>query len=502
MAPCSLSIRPSMRRTTPECHRAGHARLRGGGRACASALGSMVYAVSCVLPLQLLLVPGPVILWLQQAFRLRDNPALARALALARKTQGGMVVVHGLDPRHPLGSPRVNRFLMEAALETLGELEARGATVRELPASRRAPLADQVVAYAKESHATAIVADDPVAYLPAANLRRAAQLLGDAPISLVPVEANLVVPTRSYGRAAVGAYGIRAHILREARARLHETVPRVPMRLPRYHGPEPPGQRISGCRIDMYSRPTAHPDAADIGIASGERAARESLRAFLKTKLAHYGDRHDATRGGWHSDMSAHLHVGAISPRVVANAVLRAPASEATRAAFLEQLLVRRELSFNAARYLPTLRSLDVLPDWARATLAAHDADKREHTYVLAEWMKANTHDPLWNATQLELRHRGSIHSYMRMYWGKKIIEWSASHAEALSIMESLNGAWALDGRSAPMWANHLWCFGLHDRPFQERPVFGKVRWMSAGGTAHKFDVDAYIVWTDAGCPV
>lgn len=444
---------------------------------------------------------GPVILWLQQAFRVNDQPALQEAVRVAREANVGLVVLHGLDPRHPLGSPRVNRFLMEAALETMSELESRGATVREVPSSARSPLADQIVHYAKEADATAIVTDDPVAYLPSANIQRASHLLHQA-IPLVAIETNLVVPTRSYGRAAVGAYAIRSHLQREANERLVEPMPPTPSQVPAATGaPTPPGRALSACHIGMYEDGTANPDAIDVGIPSGERAATAALDDFVETKLEHYGERKLAARGGWHSDLSAHLHFGSISPRVVAREVMRSRASGEKKAAFLEQLIVRRELSYNAARYLPSLRTLDALPAWARSTLSKHDRDRREHEYSHIEWERANTHDELWNATQLELRHRGTIHSYMRMYWGKKVIEWSATHEGARLTMETLNGAWALDGRSAPMWANHLWCFGLHDRPFQERPVFGQVRWMSAEGTRRKFDVPEYVAWTNAGCP-
>ena len=160
---------------------------------------------------------------------------------------------------------------------------------------------------------------------------------------------------------------------------------------------------------------------------------------------------------------------------------------------FLEQLIVRRELAFNFARFAPVIDSLDALPNWARATLAKHDRDQRAYVYTPEQFEHAATHDPLWNATQMELLARGIIHGYYSMYWGKKIIEWSTTHEEALRTMIHLHDRYALDGRDPNTYTNILWCFGLHDRPWTERPIFGMIRYMSYDGMRRKTDVDAYI---------
>ncbi len=441
---------------------------------------------------------GPVILWLQQAFRLRDNAAIERALAAAKGAPGsGIVVLHGLASDHPLGSPRVNHFLMASALETLAGLEARGAVVRHIPASTDAPLAQQVCAYAQEARAVCVIADDPLTYMPKGNLRVAEQVLHAADILLDRVEANVVVPTALFGKAAYGAFSIRRHIQQESVARILARPRPLPRAFPRPDAPEPPGLPLSKCAPGMHDDGAAHQEPWVLGLAAGERAARRRLAAFTRDGLATYGDRRDAVAGGHHSGLSQDLHFGLISPADVARAVWGAKAPQARKDAFIEQLLVRRELSFNAARYLPTLRSTRALPAWAQKTLNEHAEDTREHVYTLREFERADTHDEVWNATQRELRERGCVHSYLRMYWGKKILEWTRKPADALVVMERLNGPWALDGRGATMWANHLWCLGLHDRPFGERPVFGKVRWMSEGGVRRKFDVAAYIAWTD-----
>jgi deoxyribodipyrimidine photo-lyase len=156
-------------------------------------------------------------------------------------------------------------------------------------------------------------------------------------------------------------------------------------------------------------------------------------------------------------------------------------------------LIVRRDLAFNFARFSPSLDSLDALPNWARATLAKHDGDPRAYVYSRDHFEQAATHDALWNAAQTELLTRGIIHGYYRMYWGKKIIEWSASDAEALATMIYLNDRYALDGRDPNTYTNIFWCFGLHDRPWTERPIFGMIRYMTLDGMRRKTDVDAYI---------
>ena len=161
---------------------------------------------------------------------------------------------------------------------------------------------------------------------------------------------------------------------------------------------------------------------------------------------------------------------------------------------FLEELIVRRELAFNFARFAGLqVESLEALPDWCKRTMAKHAADPRAFVYSPEQFENAATHDPLWNAAQRELLLRGTIHGYYRMYWGKKIIEWSATYQEALRTMIRLHDVYALDGRDPNTYTNILWCFGLHDRPWGDRPVFGQLRYMSFDGMKRKTDVEAYI---------
>ena len=168
--------------------------------------------------------------------------------------------------------------------------------------------------------------------------------------------------------------------------------------------------------------------------------------------------------------------------------------------AYLEELIVRRELAVNFVRHCGRYRSYRCLPNWAAATLRSHRKDRRPFVYTLAHLERAQTHDPYWNAAMREMLVTGKMHNYMRMYWGKKILEWTRRPQTAFRWALYLNNKYFLDGRDPNSWAGVAWCFGLHDRPWGERPVFGTVRYMNASGLERKFDMDEYIRKVDGLC--
>jgi deoxyribodipyrimidine photo-lyase len=223
----------------------------------------------------------------------------------------------------------------------------------------------------------------------------------------------------------------------------------------------------------------------------GYSQARKLLREFIDHKLDHYDERTNDPSLDFTSHLSPYLHFGQISPLEVALAVAEAPGPN--EEAFLEQLIVRRELSMNFVHYNPAYDTYDCLPDWAKATLAEHEKDPRPYIYSEDELEQAQTHDPYWNAAQLEMVRAGKMHNYMRMYWGKKILEWSPTPREAFETALRLNNRYELDGRDPNGFTGVAWCFGKHDRPWQERPVFGRVRYMNAAGLERKFKMDAYV---------
>jgi deoxyribodipyrimidine photo-lyase len=214
----------------------------------------------------------------------------------------------------------------------------------------------------------------------------------------------------------------------------------------------------------------------------------------LDSKLIHYDDtRNDPTQDG-QSNLSPYLHFGQLSAQRVALEVRMHPVPDAEKEAFLEELLVRRELSDNFCFYNPSYDSVAGFPEWAQKTLKAHRSDPREYRYSAEELEQGLTHDSLWNAAQMEMVRRGKMHGYMRMYWAKKILEWSQSPDEALNIATYLNDKYELDGRDPNGYTGIAWSIGgVHDRAWQERPIFGKIRYMSHRGAQRKFDVQAYV---------
>ncbi|XP_062074123.1 deoxyribodipyrimidine photo-lyase isoform X3 [Humulus lupulus] len=232
----------------------------------------------------------------------------------------------------------------------------------------------------------------------------------------------------------------------------------------------------------------------------GEQAAMEVLmgskNGFLTKRLKNYSsDRNNPLKPGALSGLSPYLHFGQISAQrcaLEARAVRKA--SPEAVDTFLEELVVRRELADNFCFYQPHYDSLQGAWDWARKTLMNHASDKREHLYTREQLEKAQTADPLWNASQLEMVHYGKMHGFMRMYWAKKILEWTRGPEEALEISIYLNDKYSIDGRDPNGYVGCMWSIcGIHDQGWRERPVFGKIRYMNYAGCKRKFDVDGYI---------
>jgi deoxyribodipyrimidine photo-lyase len=241
------------------------------------------------------------------------------------------------------------------------------------------------------------------------------------------------------------------------------------------------------CPIDHSVRPA-------VGFRGGRKEGEKRLRQFLKAKLSRYDSERNEPSAHATSDLSPYLHFGQISSLETALQVHDYAAQhKLLPEAYLEELIVRRELAFNYCRSVADPAALANLPEWAQETMRQHARDNRSTVYTSEELLTARTHDDLWNATQQEMLLRGKIHGYYRMYWGKKILEWSPTYESAVKIMIDIHGHYALDGRDPNTFTNVLWCFGLHDRPWPERPIFGKIRYMSLEGMRRKTDTQAYI---------
>jgi len=250
-----------------------------------------------------------------------------------------------------------------------------------------------------------------------------------------------------------------------------------------------------------------------VATRGGSAAAGAAVKDFLAHKLERYADERSEPDADVASGFSPWLHFGHVAAHAVFAALARqqgwsitklGPRTDGKREgfwgmspqaeAFMDELVTWRELGFNMAWQRPDFDAWESLPDWARATLDKHAGDQRERIYTLEQFTAAATHDPLWNAAQGQLLAEGRIHNYLRMLWGKKVIEWTKSPQQAAQFLIELNNRWALDGRDPNSYSGIFWCFGRYDRPWApERSVFGTIRWMSSANTARKFGLDGYL---------
>jgi deoxyribodipyrimidine photo-lyase len=431
-----------------------------------------------------------VLYWMQLFRRAEDNAALAYAIARANDLGVPCVVYEALRPDYPDASDRIHRFVLEGARDTARRLEGRGvAHVFFLPRTRDE--ARGVVAK-MAARACLVVSDDfPSFVVPAHNEAIAAR----APCPFVVVDDCAVVPMALLAKAEIGARTIRPKVTGALDAwlrPLEEPQPTVrpPKRL------DLPFERTNLSALDVDEATSSCAIDHDVPpvdeTPGGQSAAEKHLGAFVRGSLATYDtDRNDPSRDAT-SSLSPYLHFGMLSARraaLEARAWGRGPALDA----FLEQILVRRALSFNFARSRADHASYTALPAWAQATLEAHRGDARYAEVSREDLEEAKSPDPLWNAAMRELRVRGVIHPYARMLWGKLPLLWMRNPADAHAAVMHLNDKWALDGRDPNGYANVSWCFGLHDRPWPQRPVFGAVRSMTSASARRKLDFEGYI---------
>jgi deoxyribodipyrimidine photo-lyase len=313
------------------------------------------------------------------------------------------------------------------------------------------------------------------------------------------VETDVVVPVAVVsGKAEWGARTLRPRI----NARLDEFLVALrPTPLVRSGGDASAGGLDLEDTEGLLGRLRLDRDVPSVShlYRGGADQARARLQSFVRGPLRRYSQARQRPEEAVVSHLAMYLHFGQISPIDVALAARGAarPGDEDV-AAFLEELIVRRELAANFVEKTEGYDSFRALPAWARATLAAHASDPRRPCYTRAELERAATADPYWNAAMREMRYTGYLHNQMRMYWGKKILEWTSAPEEAHAIALALNNRYLLDGRDPASYANVGWVFGLHDRPWPERPIYGTVRSMAASGLRRKSDIGAYVTGVEA----
>jgi deoxyribodipyrimidine photo-lyase len=424
-----------------------------------------------------------VLYWAQMNRRVESNHALAHAVELANQQNLSVLFYEGLTCDYPYANDRFHTFILEGVPYT--EKRCRKLGLGYFFYLRKNVASPNDMLYRLAADAAAVVTDDYPTFV---AVKHNHSVPGRIDIPYYAIDSSCIVPMNLFEKREYAAYTIRPKINRILNEHLKPVDPwkvNVPFRisLPAGHG----AGTAAECAID-------HSVPASAAFPGGRIAAEKQLEIFLLENLRRYARENNQPAARATSGLSPYLHFGHISSLEVALAVKEYAAEHKLMAdEFLEQLIVRRELAFNFARFAENPESIENLPQWALNTLRKHASDIRSPLYTREQFEQAATHDELWNATQKELLITGKTHGYYRMYWGKKIVEWSRTVEEALATMIYLHDRYALDGRDPNTYTNILWCFGLHDRPWKERAIFGMVRYMSLDGMKRKTNVPEYI---------
>jgi deoxyribodipyrimidine photo-lyase len=429
-----------------------------------------------------------VVYWMQRAQRAIDNPALNVAVDAANASGKPVVVFFAPVPFYLHANLRHYRFLNEGIPELAAELARKriGFVLRRYPDHSLLRFCDEV-------KAALVVGDENPLRETEAWRQTAAKKLR---VPLWTVDADVIVPSKLLEKAQYAAHIIRPRL--QARLKEFLVAPRNPSaRVPWSSAEWKRGKSLATLDPDCditENWPLDRSVAAVSQWRGGTSEAFRLLREFVEHKLRGYGTQRNKPEIDHTSRLSPYLHFGQISPVTVALAVEQSPAPRADKDAFLNQIITWRELAVNLVRLNPDYDSFECGEAWAHRTLAAHAPDPRPVVYSEVQLEQAETHDPLWNAAQTQMVTTGWMHNYLRMYWAKKILEWSPSPAEAYRIAVRLNDKYELDGRDPNGYAGIAWAIvGKFDRPWFERPIFGQIRYMSGASTGRKFDSRKYI---------
>jgi len=430
-----------------------------------------------------------VLYWMQMFKRASHNYALNFAIKMANERRLPLVVYEGLKFYYPWASDRIHTFILEGVAEKQAEFSERGIRyIFYLQRNKRDPR-NTVAKLARE--AALLVTDDYPCFIIPEHNERIAQLK----LPVHTVDANGMVPLSALPKEEYAAYTIRPKINRLL-PDLPRTIvtPHVDVQKPTLDvecpetivSTENIADLVSECDIDHTVKPSNL-------YHGGTAAGRKRLQHFVRNILPHYDKtRNDPSVDGV-SRLSPYLHFGFLSIQEIVAAVEQAKAPKAAKDTFLEEAIVRRELSFNFTRHNPHYDSLESLPVWALKTMRDHADDPRPELLDAERIEAADTYDELWNAAQRELLSTGHMHNYVRMLWGKRVIEWQRSYEMAFELLVHLNNKYALDGRDPNSYAGILWCFGKHDRPWFEREIFGTMRYMTSRSMAKKFNARRYM---------
>ncbi len=435
-----------------------------------------------------------VLYWMQMFKRVDNNHALVWAIRKANELKLPLVVYEGLKYYYPWASDRIHTFILEGVEEKRREFASRG--IRYLFYLQKDASSPKNTVATLARDAALIVTDDfPCFIIPEHNRRIAER----AEIAVHAVDSNGIIPMSKFDKEEYAAYTIR---------------PKINKLLERYLVPqrdETVEQSSIGIDLDsdfetiVTSKTIAklvaecdidHSVAPSPIYHGGTTNGRSRLKKFVDEVLPDYDKARSKPDRDGSSRLSSYLHFGFLSSLEIALAVRDSDAPSDAKDAYLEELIVRRELSYNLTRHNANYDSLDCLSAWTQKTMREHANDERQYLYSLEQLEAGETHDELWNAAQREMVRTGEMHNYVRMLWGKNVIAWSPSYEVAFETLVHLNNKYCLDGRNPNSYAGILWCFGKHDRAWFERPVFGLIRYMASHSTGKKFDSKKYIAWT------
>ena len=426
---------------------------------------------------------GPIVLWMSRDQRMNDNWALLFAQELAIKQKTPLAVIFCLVPQFLSATIRQYGFMIKGLQEVEKNLKKKNIPFFLLTGFPEIEIPKFVNRYKIGT----IVADFSPLRI---NRIWKESVMKNIDISFYEADTHNIVPCWTASpKQEYSAYTLRL--------KLHSLLPEFlkdfpPLKKHPYNWEENVGSIDWGKSLKMLDVDLTIQEVE--WIKPGEKAAYRTMQKFFKNKLLLYDkQRNDPVKDG-QSNLSSYLHFGQISPQRIALEAFKISADKKSRDAFLEELIVRRELSDNFCFYNANYDNVEGFPAWAKKTLNEHRNDRRKYLYTLEQFENALTHDELWNAAQMEMVKKGKMHGYMRMYWAKKILEWTESPEQAMKIAIYLNDRYELDGRDPNGYAGIAWSIGgVHDRAWNSRPIFGKIRYMSYNGCKAKFDTKKYI---------
>ena len=415
-----------------------------------------------------------IVYWMTREQRVEDNYSLLFADNLSRKHNCNIKVIFTLVENFLESQEKQFSFMLEGLKEVEEKLNNLG--IEFIILKGKEPF-KEITNYINKNKISALVTDfDPLKI----KVKWREEVLKEIKLPFFMIDSHNIVPIEiASKKQEFAAYTLRPKINHLLGSYLKE-IPKLKKR-----------DKIIDYKNDFKKLITKKHNYSFI---SGEKASKKVLKDFIENKLNDYSIlRNDPSRN-FQSNLSPYLHFGQISSQRIALEVLKSERNQESKKDFLEELIVRKELADNYCYYNKDYDNYNGFPDWAKRTIEEHKDDKREHLYSLKELQDSKTHDVLWNACQKEMVKTGKMHGYLRMYWAKKILEWTKDIKEAQDFAIFLNDKYSLDGRDANGYTGIAWSLGgVHDRAWNERFIFGKIRFMSFNSTSKKFNLKGYL---------